>query len=91
MLFGFVLAASGQWSSNISRLISSPLIEYATIANYAVSSEEGPVYSEENISNRFPDWAREMEGFPTEEQNKKSNYLVELIQVDTGNPNAVVE
>lgn len=52
---------------------------------YAISSEDAPVYSEENILTRFPGWTREMEGLSAEERNKKCTYIIKLIQVETEN------
>jgi len=57
----------------------------------ATSAEDGPVYSEENLfaalSGSFPD----SEDVSNEEYEKIRTYITELIQVETGNPAAMIE
>ncbi|MCD4775830.1 MAG: hypothetical protein K8S15_07235 [Candidatus Aegiribacteria sp.] len=79
-----VLSISAVWSIRVTRRISAPMIEMHEIAMYAVSSEEGPVYSEENIFSRFPGWAHRMNHGPVEERMKFSLYIVHMIRVETG-------
>lgn len=89
-LLVIILSLSSIWSAKITGHISAPMIEMSDIARYAASSEEGPVYSQENIFNRFPDWRR-VNTFCGEEQCKMNTYILELIKVETGNPESVIE
>lgn len=85
-----ILALSSLWSARVADEISAPLIEKHEIARFAISAGCGPVYSREMIFAGFPDWAVEMEGFSAEEYRKKTNYIVGLIQLETGNPASTV-
>ena len=90
MLLAVILSLSSLWSIRITRHISALFIRISDIAKYAVSTEEGPVYPQENIFSQFSDW-RELDTFSDEEQCKINKYVIELIQLETGNPESVIE
>lgn len=85
-----ILAYSSLWSAEVADGISAPLIEMHEIVKFAISSGEDPVYPREMILARFPDWASKMEGFSAEEYHKKNTYIVELIQLETGDPASTI-
>lgn len=86
-----IFSLSALWSSGVTGHISTPMIKMHEITIFAISSEEGPVYSEENILTKFPGWAQNMENCTFEEDSKIYTYITELIQVETGNPESVIE
>ncbi len=77
---------SAVWSRRVTRVVSSTMIEIHEIAMFAVSSEDGPVYSEENAFSLNPELLRHLGCCSSVERTKTRLYIIRMIQVETGNP-----
>lgn len=86
----FALFLSTVWAKRVTRLISAQPIQIREIVMFVVSSEEGPIYSEENIFAQFPEWERKIDCLTVEVRCKMRRYLIEMIQLETGNPTSTM-
>lgn len=82
---------SAVWSTRVTRVISSPMIEMHETAMFAVSSEDGPVYSEETALSINPALLHRLDHCYTMECSKIRQYIIHLIQVETGNPASTMD
>ncbi|RKZ02355.1 hypothetical protein DRQ21_08960 [Candidatus Fermentibacteria bacterium] len=95
ILFFFVItaiySATAVWSAGIARTSCVPMFRIQEAVSSVTSVEDGPVYSEEFLFAALSGSFSDNEDFSQEEYQKIRTYIIELIQVETGNPAATIE
>lgn len=85
-----VLILYGLWSGRMTRVITSPMIEAGEVAEYAVSTSDGPVYYSGGMEDRYGQWWDSLRSGPPRDLDKMLLYLSELVRLETGDPDACV-
>jgi hypothetical protein len=88
--WALVLILYGLWSGRMTRVITSPMIEAGQVAEYAVSTSDGPVYSSDGMEERYGPWWDSLRNGPPRDLDKMLLYLSELVRLETGDPDACV-